>query len=195
VDGKGVLAAQQLPYPLATILLPFSNPLLFVIPSVPGFPTSQLSPVPLMWFSSKRTTCSCSKPQPSTGNPGKPRDLQCAIRVPQIYRSTTTFPLSSRPERVTDLSRVTALDGAESKGLSRALAEGPRGCLSYPCRSDPFQPPKPALGGPATVFPWGREQELLASCYGRRLHLHSPQPARSEIESIQGDSKYARIRT
>jgi putative endonuclease len=27
-----------------------------------------------------------------------------------------------------------------------------------------FQPPKPAPGGPATVFPWGREQELLASC-------------------------------
>jgi len=25
----------------------------------------------------------------------------------------------------------------------------------------PFQPPKPAPGGPATVFPWGREQELL----------------------------------
>jgi predicted GIY-YIG superfamily endonuclease len=27
-----------------------------------------------------------------------------------------------------------------------------------------FQPPKPAPGRPATVFPWGREQELLASC-------------------------------
>ena len=78
--------------------LPFNNPLLFVIPSVPGFPTSRLSPVPLMWFSSKRTTCSCSRPQPSTGNPGKPRDLRCAIRVPQIYRSTTTFPLSSLSE-------------------------------------------------------------------------------------------------
>jgi hypothetical protein len=24
-----------------------------------------------------------------------------------------------------------------------------------------FQPPKPAPGRPATVFPWGREQELL----------------------------------
>jgi hypothetical protein len=29
----------------------------FVIPSVPGFPTSQLSTAPLMWFSLKRTTC------------------------------------------------------------------------------------------------------------------------------------------
>jgi hypothetical protein len=48
----------------------------FVIPSVPGFPTSQLSPAPLMWFSLKRTTCSCPKPQLSTGNPGEPSDLQ-----------------------------------------------------------------------------------------------------------------------
>src|ERR1700733_8068127 len=31
---------------------------------------------PLMWFSLKRTTCSRPKPQLSTGNPGKPRDLQ-----------------------------------------------------------------------------------------------------------------------
>ncbi len=74
---------------LSNCPIPFHNPLLFVIPSVPGFPTSQLSPVPFMWFSSKRTTCSFSKPQLSTGNPGKPRDLQCAIRAPQIYRSTT----------------------------------------------------------------------------------------------------------
>jgi hypothetical protein len=29
----------------------------FVIPSVSGFPTSQLSAAPLMWFSLKRTTC------------------------------------------------------------------------------------------------------------------------------------------
>jgi hypothetical protein len=48
----------------------------FVIPSVPGFPTSPLSPVPLMWFSLKRTTCSWPKPQVSTGNLGEPRDLQ-----------------------------------------------------------------------------------------------------------------------
>ena len=48
----------------------------FVIPSEPGFPTSQLSPPPLMWFSLKRTTCSRPKPQLLTGNPGKPRDLR-----------------------------------------------------------------------------------------------------------------------
>jgi hypothetical protein len=48
----------------------------FVIPSVPGFPTSPLSPVPLMWFSLKRTTCSWPKPQVSTGNLGEPRDPQ-----------------------------------------------------------------------------------------------------------------------
>ena len=46
------------------------------IRSVPGFPTSPLSPVPLMWFSLKRTTCSWPKPQISTGNLGEPRDLQ-----------------------------------------------------------------------------------------------------------------------
>jgi putative endonuclease len=32
------------------------------------------------------------------------------------------------------------------------------------------QPPKPTPVGPATVFPWGREQELLASCHVRQLH-------------------------
>src|ERR1700733_3957606 len=31
---------------------------------------------PLMWFSLKRTTRSRPKPQLSTGNPGKPRDLR-----------------------------------------------------------------------------------------------------------------------
>jgi len=51
-------------------------PLHFVIPSVPGFPASPLSWRPLMWFSLKRTTCSRPKPQLSTGNLGKPRDLR-----------------------------------------------------------------------------------------------------------------------
>src|SRR5450432_1323425 len=53
------------------------------IRSVPGFHTSPPSPVPLMWFSLKRTTCSWPKPQVSTGNLGEPtcpgvpwRDLQ-----------------------------------------------------------------------------------------------------------------------
>jgi hypothetical protein len=52
------------------------------IPSVPGFPASQLSPVPLMWFSLKRTHV-VDRSQLSTGNPGEPtcpgvpwRDLQ-----------------------------------------------------------------------------------------------------------------------
>src|SRR5450631_2181091 len=36
---------------------------------------------PLMWFSLKRTTCSRPKPQVSTGNPGKPRDLQFRGRL------------------------------------------------------------------------------------------------------------------
>jgi hypothetical protein len=40
----------------ATTTLYVTVALSFVIPSVPGFPTSQLSPAPLMWFSLKRTT-------------------------------------------------------------------------------------------------------------------------------------------
>jgi hypothetical protein len=68
-------------------------------------------PRPRMWFSLKRTTCSSPKSQLSTGNPGKPRDLRCAIRVPRTYRPTTsanhhrvlmetpTSPLSFRVSR------------------------------------------------------------------------------------------------
>ena len=44
-----------------------------------------------------------------------------------------------------------------------------------------FQPPKPAPVGPATVFPWGREQDLLASCHVRQLHLHCRQPYRHAL--------------
>src|SRR5450631_4436396 len=56
------------------------------IRSVPGFPTSPLSPAPLMWFSLKRTTCSWPKPQVSTGNLGEPRDLRCAPPLPPSSR-------------------------------------------------------------------------------------------------------------
>jgi hypothetical protein len=36
--------------------------------------------------------------------------------------------------------------------------------LILPMLLGAFQPLKPAPGGPTTVFPWGREQELLALC-------------------------------
>src|SRR5580704_11592956 len=49
--------------------------------------------------------------------------------------------------------------------------------LILPMPFGAFRPPKPAPGGPATVFSWGREQELLASCHVRQLHLHSRQPS------------------
>jgi hypothetical protein len=75
-------------------------------PSVSGFPTSQLSPVPLMWFSSKRTTCRCSKPQLSTGNPGKPTCPGVSWEgsaVPRTSPGNANYDaqteLSSRPER------------------------------------------------------------------------------------------------
>jgi hypothetical protein len=41
--------------------------------------------------------------------------------------------------------------------------------LILPMLLGPFRPLKPAPGGPATVFLWGREQGLLVSGYGRRL--------------------------
>ncbi len=37
--------------------------------------------------------------------------------------------------------------------------------LILPMQLGAFQPPRPAPGRPTTVFPWGREQEQLASCY------------------------------
>jgi hypothetical protein len=55
--------------------------------------------------------------------------------------------------------------------------------LSLPMPFGAFQPSKPAPGGPVTVFPWGREQELLASCDVRQLHLHSRQSLRPTAAS------------
>jgi putative endonuclease len=40
--------------------------------------------------------------------------------------------------------------------------------LIVPMPFGPFQPLKPAPGGPATIISWGRQQGLLASCYVRR---------------------------
>ncbi|HET6217786.1 MAG TPA: GIY-YIG nuclease family protein, partial [Acidobacteriaceae bacterium] len=59
------------------------------------------------------------------------------------------------------------------RGTPRSVARSRRTprMLILPMPFGAFQPPKPALGGPATVFPWGREQGLLASCHVRRLHL------------------------
>ena len=68
-----------------------------VIPSGPDFLLHCSHWRPRMWFSLKRTTYSRPKPQLSTGNPGKPRDLRCAIRVP---RPTGPQPLLCHPERL-----------------------------------------------------------------------------------------------
>jgi putative endonuclease len=45
--------------------------------------------------------------------------------------------------------------------------------LILPMPFGAFQPPKPAPGGPVTVFPWGREPELLASRHVRQLSTFS----------------------
>ncbi len=70
------------------------------------------------------------------------------------------LPQNRHPEaeRLTDLSRDTALNGAESKDPRTLILPMPFGA---------FQPPKRQRSDRATVFPWGREQELLASCHVR----------------------------
>jgi hypothetical protein len=47
-----------------------------VIPSVPGFPTSPLSPATTYVVLPKENHAKLPKPQLSTGNPGEPRDLR-----------------------------------------------------------------------------------------------------------------------
>ena len=80
----------------------------FVIPSEPGFPTSQLPLAPLMWFSLKRTTCSnrsrnsrleirgsrgiCSFPPPAT-NPQTQQPKILPILIPQPNPTSSANPL------------------------------------------------------------------------------------------------------
>jgi len=45
--------------------------------------------------------------------------------------------------------------------------------LILPMRLGAFQSPKPSPGGLAPVFPGSRTKDLLASCYARRLPVHS----------------------
>jgi putative endonuclease len=55
-----------------------------------------------------------------------------------------------------------------------------------------FQPPKPAPGEPVTIFPLGREPQLLASRHVRRLHLNSRQPYRYALLGLTSNL-YLRI--
>src|ERR1700751_1145995 len=66
-------------------------------------PTSQLSPMPIMCFSTKTTTCRCSKPQLLPRNPGE-----------------ADLPPSLPRERFVDLSQI---EGANGRGV-----EGPWEC-------------------------------------------------------------------
>jgi hypothetical protein len=74
--------------------LPFSDPLLFVIPSVPGFPASPLSPATTYVVLSKENHMQLTEAATLDRKSGEARDLRCAIRVPRPYRPTTS-PLSS----------------------------------------------------------------------------------------------------
>jgi hypothetical protein len=117
LEFKGSLAALSLGNgPLLSATLPFCHPVIMGLRPTQGMKKASvrqllfIEPLPLplssraypdfllhcshrrprMWFSLKRTARSRLKPQPSTGNLGKPRDLRCAIRVPRPYRPTTS---------------------------------------------------------------------------------------------------------
>jgi hypothetical protein len=92
-----------------------------------------------------------------------------------IQPAVFQVPRQSRhPERsASQIYRVTQRLMARSRRTPRVLI--------LPVPFGAFQPLKPAAGGPATLFPWGRQQGLLASCYVRRLHLHSRQSYRHAL--------------
>ena len=72
--------------------LPFSHPLLSVIPSVPGFPAPPLSPAtPDVVLFKENHTQQTEAAILDRKIRGSRADLRCAIRVPHISRSTTTF--------------------------------------------------------------------------------------------------------
>src|ERR1700733_1010710 len=78
-----------------------------------------------------------------------------------------------RPQTTTEDKKVTNSERSASQiyGVTPRLMARSRGNPEdaiLPMPFELFRPPKPAPGGPATVFPCGREQELLASCYGWR---------------------------
>jgi len=92
------------------------------------------------------------------------------------------LPQNRHPERsASEICRATRRLVARSRRTPRVLI------LSMPFV--PFQTPKPPPGGPATVFPRGREQELGASCYVLRPHLHSRQPSLGKSNSKAGVAK------
>jgi len=67
-------------------------------------------------------------------------------------------PQNRHPERsASQIFRVTQRLMARSRRTPRMLI--------LPMPLGAFQPPKPAPGGPATVFPWGREQELIRTIH------------------------------
>jgi hypothetical protein len=120
---------------------------------------SQLSPVPRMWFSLKRTTCSRPKPQLSTGNQGKPtspgvpwRDLQ--FRGPFVE-------MFSRERS----SRLLAKNEFKQPG------HGPAGILASTADA-----PSPALTGISRVTLGHREKlaiQRMSDTARLRRHAHA----------------------
>jgi hypothetical protein len=72
-----------------------------------------------------------------------------------------SLPQNRHPER-----SASQIDGVTQR-LWRG-AEGTSAVLNLPMLLGAFQPP-----GPTRLIPGAETKNLLASCYGRRLHLHS----------------------
>ena len=94
-------------------------------------------------------------------------DSRKKVSVPKV------LPQNRHPERsASQIDRVT-------QRLWRGV-EGPRRCLFYPCCSELFNH-RARTGGPYGFSLGPRTKNLLASCYVRRLHLHSRQPYRHAL--------------
>jgi hypothetical protein len=84
------------------------------------------------------------------------------LKSEKVLFFISNSPQKRHPERsASQTYRVAQRLTARSRRTPRVLI--------LPVPLGAFQPPKPALGGPATVFPWGREQEMN----GRRWETQS----------------------
>jgi hypothetical protein len=104
---------------------PCNDPPLFVIPRATEFPASLLSPATTYVVLLKENHMQLTEAALSTGNPGRPRDLQCAIRVPGPYRPTTS----------TNHHQI-LMEVPTSPLSFRVSRRGPRNCRSLRCPRD-----------------------------------------------------------
>jgi hypothetical protein len=123
-------------------------------PSVTGFPTSQLSPVPLMWFSSKRTTCCCSKPQLSTkeSENTRPTAAQKAFTAASARRKRLLDIAKSLAMAIPITSTSTPIPNKINVGcIYRAVYSSDRSALSYSARPPTNELPGRPYCGPSSM--------------------------------------------